>query len=390
MTMGRPAAHKQGMTNIDPAKVNAREASRQSSGEFGSQIHSAPDVTVDMDAIRAAERLAPFQNGMPVLRRNPDGTFAAGVILDNSRLGGQGDDVITVDFEDGEADLDYHDLVTPAEASSAIIQKLRDRDVTYDLYWVDRDSELRAGLKAAVLSGDTDALEPMYEDWADYRSDQIDAAVNGILEDEGIERGILDEDALADFVVNRDESDLLAGLLRNTPDQLMRTRLDTVGESSLYSGHPDDAQKKREAKIARVLARNGLEITSDEQREAIEELVANGPFDWHDGVSLEVIYYDDLASSSVLDLKDWSKKSRDLAFKDPHVLLIDRINGSGFDVTIPGTLKTQITPDRPAILDEDPDHGYSWDDVCGLHKPAYRTEMTSTWSPDSQPAAEAA
>lgn len=378
------------MTNIDPAKANAREDARQASGKFGSQIHGAPEVSVDMEAIRTAERLAPFQNGMPILRRRSDGTFMAGVILDNSRLGGQGDDVLTVDFEDGEADLGYHDLVTPAEASAAIIQKLREQDVTYELYWVDRDSELRTEHKTALLSGDTDALEPMYEDWADYRSDQIDAAVNGILKDEGIERGILDEDALTDFVAERDESDLLAGLLRNTPDQLIRTRLETVGESSLYSGHPDDAQQKREAKIADVLARHGMEITTDEQREAIGDLVANGPFEWHEGVSLEVIYYDDLDSSSVLDLKDWSKKSRDLSFKDPHVLLIDRINGSGSDVTVPGTLKTKITPEKPAILDEDPDGGYSWDDVCGLHKPAYRTQMTSAWSPDNQTASEAA
>lgn len=79
-----------------------------------------------------------------------------------------------------------------------------------------------------------------------------------------------------------------------------------------------------------------------------------------------------------------------LEFAKPHILLIDKLNGSGHDVVLPAAMKRTLTrvgyddEEAPqtgrAYVDSDAG-GYGWDSVAGVYKPAYKDGAPSaTWS----------
>ena len=369
------------MTNIDPAKEAAREVARETDGRFGTQAHAEPDTTLGMDAIRAAEAAEPYRMGKPVIWKDPEtGELQQGSIIESDGCTGQDGDELTIELEDGdEVTVTVADVQTPVQAAKAITAKLAGQNARYDVYYVDYDSQMSTDTKVAYLQGDFDGFEELYEGWSDHYEENLTATVTGILNEEGLSYEYVDEDIIRDYVADHDDSDLIGGLLRQTGPQLMRARLDRLDTNALFSGHDDAVWDKRIAHIEERLTAAGMSI-GEEERKDISELVHNGPWDWHEGVRLEVIYQDDLANSTVWDRTGGgSIKERDLEFSNPHILLIDSINGAGHDTRINGTIKTRVSADRPAMLDEKPDFGYSWDDVCGLVKSAYNTDVTATW-----------
>lgn len=373
------------MTNIAPAKAAAREDAREGDGKFGAQLHAESGTSIDMEAIRAAEAAEPYRIGKPVVWKDPDsGELQQGSVLENDGCTGQPGDALTIELEDGdEVATTVGEVQTPAQAARAITAKLTAQNARYDIYYVDYDSQMDKDTKVAFLKGDMDGFDELYEGWSDHYAENLTATVTGILNEEGLSYEYVDEDIIRDYVADHDDSDLVGGLLRQTGPQLMRARLEPLDTSDLFSGHDDAVFDKRIAHIEERLTAAGMTI-GDEERMDISDLVHNGPFDWHEGVRLEVIYQDDLANSTVWDRTDGSIKERDLEFSDPHILLIDSMNGSGYDTQIKGTIKTRISADNPAMLDEQPDFGYSWDDVCGLVKSAYNTDVKATWISPAQ------
>jgi hypothetical protein len=43
--------------------------------------------------------------------------------------------------------------------------------------------------------------------------------------------------------------------------------------------------------MSSFLTATGMDVSSDDTRQAIQELVTEGPYDWHEGVQLDVIFY---------------------------------------------------------------------------------------------------
>ena len=267
-----------------------------------------------------------------------------------------------------------------------------------DLRFVAYDESLSEEQIELVLAGDWTGVEndvderyadSAYERAVEIAREQVDEAYEEGRFDRSWDELDPDEQDEARWAVEeRDESAPLKDLLRNTHKQLMRTSMgqpmgrladrDAVWGSRMDHG---GLEHRRDA-IASMLADSGLDASSPEAQEAITELVENGPWDWHEGVQLDVIFYDDiadLAPSTSSDADEDAGKSRELEFTNPRVLLIDKWNGSGHDVRIPGTLKRTLgQPAEGRELDQtqrvyldSKAGGYSWDDVCGLHKPAY-------------------
>ncbi|MDJ0459919.1 hypothetical protein PUN71_022180 [Arthrobacter sp. NQ7] len=158
-----------------------------------------------------------------------------------------------------------------------------------------------------------------------------------------------DEQDEARFAVyERDESDPLKDLLRNTHSQLLRTSLgrpvERLKESRWTSGQrlDEDGFAARHDAVANLLTEAGVEVDAPGVREAIEQLVTEGPYDWHEGVQLDVLWYGDVADavpSTRSDNDPEAGKEKVLEFAKPHVLLIDKWNGQGYDTVLPAPLK---------------------------------------------------
>ncbi|WP_026535892.1 hypothetical protein [Arthrobacter sp. H14] len=198
-------------------------------------------------------------------------------------------------------------------------------------------------------------------------------------------------------VQDRDDSDPVADLLRNTPPQLMRTSLGSpasrLQDPNLALGSQLDAGgfEARQRALSELLEEAGMDTSPQSVHEEIEELVNEGPWDWHEAVDLDIIWYGDIQDGIARPRGDDENSGlKTLHFERAHVLLIDRINGSGHDVQIDASCSKTLL--RPA--DDDPEtdatgrvyldsgtHGYSWNDVAGVHKPAYANGApTAKWS----------
>lgn len=279
--------------------------------------------------------------------------------------------------------------VPPDGPVDAAINAVRNGDEKFDLIFVDRDDKLSDSDMGLYLAGEFSELdESIWESYADHRYDHLEEDMRKAFEEAGIDESELNDeqrDAMREVISDKDTSDPLPDLLRNSGDKLMRVSIATP-EPGYQSGHTEGVGEARVARISELLTDKGMDVTSPEAQEAIGELVDNGPWDWHEAVDLDVIYYADPRESTVWNGDAGEACSRDLSFTDPHVLLIDRMNGSGHEVKIPGTVKVTATPDKPVRLDAAKDNGYGWDDVAGVYHSGYRCEPESTWvEPEADP-----
>jgi hypothetical protein len=300
--------------------------------------------------------------------------------------------------------------VPPAEPTvdnlAALIRDLPAHAVP-DLTHVAYDDQLNEEQVQAYLAGDDDTL---YDSISTWTSDQSYDSAETFLRDFCAQHGADydadfdpdEQEALRVEVFDKDTSDPLGDLVRNTPDQLMRVPLVSGAGSLLtpdetgtwpngvdprfdYGTHDfDDISRPRVTALEEALRGHGLTITP-EVTEAVTELVANGPSHWHEAVDLDVITYSSPTELQAAPTDGVSlNPGRKLTFEGAEVVLIDRMNGSGHSARIPGKLTTTITSDRPAFLDSPSksERGYGWDDVAGVHKPAFRPDnLTSEWLP---------
>jgi hypothetical protein len=254
--------------------------------------------------------------------------------------------------------------------------------------WIDAENDV-----------DDNFADNAYEEAVTVARTEIDEAVEaGTFDREWDDLDPDEQDAARFAVEERDDSDPVKDLLRNTPDQLMRTSLGQpagrLSEPRWASGHrmDDGGFTARHDAVAALLKDAGMNVDAPGVREAIEELINEGPYDWHEEVDLDLIWYgalEDVVPTPRVESPE-AEGSKVLEFATPHVLLIDRMNGSGHEVTIPAPLKRTLTRvgyddgEAPrterAYLDSNAD-GYGWDAVAGVYKPAYKDGAPSAaWS----------
>jgi hypothetical protein len=277
------------------------------------------------------------------------------------------------------------------------------------LKFVDYDHELNQDQISMILEGrwndaendvDENFSDAAYEEAIRIAEEEINAAhAAGTFDREWDDLDEDEKDEARYAVEARDDSDPVKDLLRNTPSQLMRTSLGQptarLPESRFSSGHHQDdgGFEARQKVISDLLEESGMDTSSNAVQETLQELVNNGPWDWHEGVQLDVIFYGDIADAvpnTRFDNDPDAGKAKVLEFSKPHILLIDKWNGSGHDVVVPAPLKRTLTvpdegtetPQTGRVYLDDKAGGYSWDDVCGLVKSAYADGgPAASWEP---------
>ncbi|MBG0739032.1 hypothetical protein IV500_06405 [Paeniglutamicibacter antarcticus] len=276
------------------------------------------------------------------------------------------------------------------------------------LRYVAYDDRLTEEQMTMILAGQWTAAEnDVDENFSDSAYDEAVTVAKAELE-AAVEAGSFDrewddldhdeQDEARRAVEERDDSDPVQGLLRNTPDQLMRTSLGApeplLKDRAAASGHhlDDGGFEARKKAISDLLEASGMDTSADAVQEEIGALVNEGPFDWHEGVQLDVIWYGALEDAVPTPRGESAETdgSKVLEFATPHVLLIDKWNGSGHEVILPAPLKRTLTrvgydeAEAPqtgrAYLDSD-SGGYGWDSVAGVYKPAYKDAApAASWS----------
>lgn len=334
------AAHRMGMTENTARQPKGIPAG----GQFAATSHPEPEVALAGGASEA-----------------PD---AAGILAANS-------EPVTLRY------VAYDDRLTAEQINMILAGQWVDAENDVDENYSDSSYEqavttARSELESAVAEGRFD------REWDDLDPDEQDNARYAI--------------------EARDDSDPVKDLLRNTPPQLLRTSLggptERLSEPRWASGHRQDdgGFEARHQAVSALLKDSGMEVESREVREAIDELVTEGPYDWHEGVQLDVIWYGDVEDAVPTPRAEAPETEgrKVLEFASPHILLIDKWNGSGHDVVIPSVLKrtlTRVGPDDAeapqsgrAYLDSNAG-GYGWDSVAGVYKPAYSDGApAASWS----------
>lgn len=241
----------------------------------------------------------------------------------------------------------------------------------------------------AVLAGNRfEAIDSIEENYEEYIHDSQREAAMKACDEADVDFDELswqDQQAVVEAVGEHSNpgEQLYKQLLSNTPSQLVRRRLDDHSEDDFTQrayeagvvwGNTADLDL-RERVVTEHLAGYGIDFTDPRNREAVSELVANGPHDLTDGVKLELISYND-----VEDLAP-GEQDKTVTFTDPNVLLIDTMSGSGYDTKLFGAVSVPVPAapeenDKKTFYTDAGAPGYGWDDVAGVHKPGYRTAVT--------------
>jgi hypothetical protein len=149
-------------------------------------------------------------------------------------------------------------------------------------------------------------------------------------------------DEIRDEIYERDSSDPLKDLSRNTGDIVM------FYDTGVYIGghEEEDIQIIKEA----------LHIKDDSYDQELRELVANS----YSGGNLEIYF------TSRLD--DWLGLREDLdtiTFDNPHIALVDHGNGSGFNVELGHSFSLPYNQEN-VFIDKEVSYSYTYD-VCGMY-----------------------
>lgn len=276
----------------------------------------------------------------------------------------------------------------------AIAEGLRKEPGGYDLAFVERGDGLTPEQANAILEGDWElAEEQITEHHSDQVFDRAEEIARESVEEHGLDWDDLDDDQkdqLRETVMDRDESNPLDDHLTQHPAELVRIPVapqqnlsSLVGDA--WVGNREGSTAKREQVISDLLTGAGVDTSSAEVRQAISELVEEGPYDWSDSVRLDVLWHGPIGDVAATPREEIGLSgTRSLSFSSPSVVLIDTQSGSGYETTIPGTVTTKIdsqTGAKPTL--DYMSNGYGWDQTAGVVKSAYRGSVTSEWTPGS-------
>ena len=351
--------------------IARRESSRgngTTGGEFGYQPHSLPGELDVPDTGRAEIE----------------------ALLEPSR----GRD----DFEDRVAALTELRDILGDQFGSHAIDRMNDGGWRPDLAYVDYDDKLRPAQMDEYLA-DSDELMNSDEDreWLDNntydRAEEVAMSVLGDEEGEDgdfvdneelwNELGTSEQDSLRQWAHDWDESAPVDVLIRHTPSQLVQ--LPVAGAEAalndspdLNHSNPDVAFKARERMLQKLFTASGIGMT-EKNRESIRELITEGMGGTYEPFSnyrIKVLAYTELEQVTLSGIRTDRPNNVDVdvdrrvTSTNPHVLVIQRSSGYGHDVQLEGRLTSHVTPDSPAVVDDNQGYG-SWNEVAGVDKPGY-------------------
>lgn len=251
-----------------------------------------------------------------------------------------------------------HDADVTAEAQDLLDEKLREIEgKKFEMVYVDRGDGLDDEQIAKLLAGGSAFDDPHFDNWYnDARWEGWKYIKDDLLtvdEQDLLERAdLLDE--LRYAVEERDTSNPEMELLRMSGHKLMRVDLDfevpwiEFADGETISDLADD-----------IITHLGIETTDEvkarENRAEILMMLNQAPY----GGNLQVIFYD--SPEDVLGAKR-------IVFDNPHIVILDRLNGSGMDGKIVGEVGVDVKPGDVVLDSQD---SYGWDDIAGVVHSAY-------------------
>ncbi len=318
-------------------------------------------MTKPLTSAQAAQQSNRTNDGKYTTKSHSEADVSLGVEAPEPRFDSQGNDW-------GPAFAEYE------------VESVRQHEIMHVHY----NDEFSEDFIAAELSGDWSEIDRVREqeahwEWENDAYDQEAAyAVErlGLEPDEARNEELFDElrGAIAD---SPNTISPYKSVRDNTPSQLMRLE---VFEGENLTDHNEEAYHDGDAQVEVLEAKFkelGLDSSTEINREAIEDLVNNGPEYWHEGVSLDVIW-----SGPYTDAVPGGDE-KSLSFNDPNMVLIDSFNGSGWEAQTQGTIKrtigarseeSDLPGDKRAYLDNLAGE-YGWGDIAGPMQSAYETEV---------------
>jgi protein-tyrosine-phosphatase len=230
-----------------------------------------------------------------------------------------------------------------AQAIDALPAKL-------ELVYVDYRDELNDEQVRALISGDNEALWTSLDNFeSEARWSGVRYALEEALPDpEDRDALTNDEDAYQRFreeCDERDESDFLADLLRNTPRKMVKYGLNYEVASGSWAMDDDEIAEE----VRGIAEAAGIDLESNHA--TLLSLVREATY----GGTLHVLHH--------TDLSDLYPRPTQAVFTDPYLLVHDKLNGSGYMEQIKGEVTVAIG-DESLRLDAGP---YSWsDDIAGI------------------------
>ncbi|MEU0214051.1 hypothetical protein ABZ281_02640 [Streptomyces sp. NPDC006265] len=251
------------------------------------------------------------------------------------------------------ADISTADLAEAA--AELVISRL---DEKYSLVYVDRGDCLTDEQIGKMFAGEEEVLDSEWE--SENRWHGENAVLDNLL-DEDARDFLAEHDALERVraaISERDESDPLGDLMRETGSKLFRYRLDAEAEADPWRFSDEKVED-----AARTLgSAAGLDFLDNAG--ALRELVAHASY----GGGLYVLWRGDVKPvyDAVCKIR-WNDPAPEITVQwtDPELLVLDTWNGAGHSVRVRGTVRLPFAPDRLSLDVARSGHGYSWTDTVG-------------------------
>ena len=235
-------------------------------------------------------------------------------------------------------------------------------DKKYHLTYIDYNDSLNddnlEAVQKAIHEQDYCHIDESLESWlmecSDYGLDYSMKELRGEIcrefeVDEDKAESFTDKyrDEIQEEIYNRDESNPLKDLIRNTPEPVCF--YDTGLEI------PDYTMDEQEYKKTVREIKNTLKITGGKWDKDIDELIVNASYG-----GLLVIYF----TGDINDMMNLSDKNA-VTFKNPNIAIVDHCNGSGMNVQLDGHKFTIPFTPHNIFLDKCVNYSYTYD-VCGM------------------------
>ena len=272
---------------------------------------------------------------------------------------------------------------------------------SFSLYFVDRDESLREEDIEHYLQGEYEDLQEdvLFNSGRSFQMrDEAEEEAKKLLDWElGVDFEALPDEVqedLINMIEEKDDSDVLADLVRNTPAQLMRYQvspikgdIESAAGRSLYVKHPDVSHKEIVEDRANLLEKGMIDSgfidspLTEKEKDRLREAIENGPEYFHEGVSLDAIW-----NGSISDVNlpgEWERpqgRTPDDVLRTVgndegiYMVLIDTWNGSGFDFYLDRPITMKLSQSRSVHTDREAP-GYGWDSIAGVYADGFNTGL---------------
>jgi len=237
---------------------------------------------------------------------------------------------------------------------------IKDLELEYpkgvDLVYIDYRDEIEDSATInKLIQNNTYYEEDQAWVWqADAQYESIDFILKEQLTNDELEHlSENDRDAINVWFYDHDTSKPEEQLLKNTRNKLF------FYDTGLYIDSQEGNTAKETQKTIKQIAKT-LKIDAKTHEKDLYSLINEAYY----GGQLTVLFYD-----KPFDLIDPDAKENTITFPKLNVCIMDRSQGSGFDVTI--TEKVSLPFNRKNLWLDDAAGGYSYNSVCGPYLPAY-------------------